>query len=86
MAIYNSSAAVYRSLGKTNVTMYLSVASNIINVIGNLIGVFVLHAGVTDFEDCRSEWASYQIAANGVAQGIWSLAALAGVAMGPETK
>lgn len=26
--------------------MYLSVASNIINVIGNVIGVFVLKAGV----------------------------------------
>lgn len=46
LAIYNSGAAVYRSLGKTEVTMYLSVASNIINVIGNMIGVFVLYAGV----------------------------------------
>lgn len=46
LAIYNSGATVYRSLEKTNVTMYLSVASNIINVIGNLIGVFVLRAGV----------------------------------------
>ena len=39
-------AAVYRSLGKTNVTMYLSVVSNVINVIGNVIGVFVFRAGV----------------------------------------
>lgn len=46
LAIYNAGAAVYRSLGRTDVTMYLSVASNIINVIGNLIGIFVLHAGV----------------------------------------
>ena len=46
LAIYNSGAAVYRSLGKTKVTMYLSVVSNIINVVGNLIGVFALHAGV----------------------------------------
>lgn len=46
LAIYNSGAAVYRSLGKTNVTMYISVLSNIINVVGNVIGVFVLHAGV----------------------------------------
>lgn len=46
LAVYNSGAAVYRSLGKTNVTMYISVMSNIINVIGNAIGVFVLHAGV----------------------------------------
>lgn len=148
LAIYNSGAAVYRSLGKTNVTMYLSVASNVINVIGNLIGVFVLRAGVAGVAYpslaarifsavvitllCfqrkngvfyRGKWifkwdsaamrqilkiavpnglengvfqlvkvalssivalfGTYQIAANGVAQSIWSLAALAGVAMGP---
>ena len=46
LAVYNSGAAIYRSLGKTDVTMYLSVVSNIINIIGNIIGVFVLHAGV----------------------------------------
>lgn len=148
LAVYNSGAAVYRSLGKTNVTMYLSVVSNIVNVIGNLIGVFVLHAGVAGvaypsfiartFSAVMITWlcfrrknevfyqrewifkwsgdsmkkilriavpnglengvfqlvkvalssivalfGTYQIAANGVAQSIWSLAALAGVAMGP---
>lgn len=148
LAIYNSGAALFRSIGKTSVTMYLSVASNIINVIGNLIGVFVLHAGVAGvaypsliartfsalvitvlcfqekneiFYRCKwiFQWngdfmkqilkiaipngmengvfqlvkvalssivalfGTYQIAANGVAQSIWSLAALAGVAMGP---
>ena len=148
LAIYNSGAAVYRSLGKTDVTMYLSVISNIINVIGNLVGVFVLHGGVAGVAYpsliartfsavaitllCfgrknevvyQKEWifrwsgssmqqilriavpnglengvfqlvkvalssivalfGTYQIAANGVAQSIWSLAALAGVAMGP---
>ncbi len=46
LAIYNSGAALYRSMGKTKTTMYISVASNIINVIGNLIGVFILHAGI----------------------------------------
>ena len=46
IAVYNAGAAVYRSLGKTNVTMYISVASNVINVIGNGIGVFLLRAGV----------------------------------------
>ena len=49
LAVYNSGAALFRSMGKTSVTMYLSVASNIINVIGNLIGVFVLHAGVDEW-------------------------------------
>lgn len=148
LAVYNSGAAVYRSLGKTNVTMYLSICSNMINVIGNMVGVFVLHAGVAgvawpsflartfsavaitilcfqkksvvkyrlrwifrwDGELMRSIlkiavpngaengifqlvkvalssivalFGTYQIAANGVAQSIWSLAALAGVAMGP---
>jgi putative MATE family efflux protein len=148
LAVYNSGAALFRSIGKTSVTMYLSVASNVINVIGNLIGVFVLHAGVAGVAYpsliartfsavvitvlCfrqknevfyRFKWifqwnrgfmkqilkiaipngmengifqlvkvalssivalfGTYQIAANGVAQSIWSLAALAGVAMGP---
>ena len=148
LAVYNSGAAIYRSLGKTDVTMYLSVVSNIINIIGNLIGVFVLHAGVAGVAwpsliarvfsavvitvlcfrkkngvVYRGRWifrwdgmsmkqilgiaipnglengvfqlvkvalssivalfGTYQIAANGVAQSIWSMAALAGVAMGP---
>lgn len=148
LAVYNAGAALFRSMGKTSVTMYLSVASNIINVIGNLIGVFVLRAGVAgvawpsliartfsavvitvlcfhkknDVIYARKwifQWngemmrhilriaipnglengifqlvkvalssmvalfGTYQIAANGVAQSIWSLAALAGVAMGP---
>lgn len=46
LAVYNSGAALFRSIGKTSVTMYLSAASNIINVIGNVIGVFILKAGV----------------------------------------
>ncbi len=46
LAIYNAGAAICRSMGKTNVTMYLSVIANGINMIGNAIGVFVLHAGV----------------------------------------
>lgn len=148
LAIYNTGAAVFRSMGKTSVTMYLSVASNIINVIGNAIGVFVLKAGVAGvaypsliaraFSAVVITWlcfqknhqvvyrpgwifrwnggmmksilnvaipnglengvfqlvkvalssivalfGTYQIAANGVAQSIWSLAALAGVSMGP---
>lgn len=148
LAVYNSGAALFRSMGKTSVTMYLSAASNIINVIGNLIGVFVFHAGVAGvaypsliartfsavvitvlcfqrknqvsygfrwilkwngdlmrqilkiaipngmengvfqlvkvaLSSMAALFGTYQIAANGVAQSIWSLAALAGVAMGP---
>ena len=148
LAIYNAGAALFRSIGKTSVTMYLSIVSNIINVVGNIIGVFVLKAGVAGVAYpsliARSfsaivitylcfkrknevvynlrwifEWnaklmkqmlgiaipngvengifqlvkvalssivalfGTYQIAANGVAQSIWSVAALTGVTMGP---
>ncbi len=148
IAVYNSGAAVYRSLGKTSTTMYLSVVSNVINVVGNLIGVFILKAGVAGVaypsliaravsavvitylcfsagNPVRYSWGhifrwdggllgkilriavpngmesgvfqlvkvalssvaalfgTYQIAANGVAQSIWGMAALVGVTMGP---
>lgn len=46
IAVYNAGAAMYRSMGKTDVTMYLSVAANVINIVGNAVGVFVFHAGV----------------------------------------
>ena len=148
LAIYNAGAALYRSIGKTSTTMYISLISNIINVVGNLIGVFVFHAGVAgvaypsliarafsaititvlcfsktqmahyeqrdilccDFPMLKrilniavpngiengifqlvkvalssvvALFGTYQIAANGIAQSIWSLAALIGSAMSP---
>lgn len=147
LAIYNAGAAMYRSMGKTKVTMYISIASNLINVVGNCIGIYVLHAGVAGvawptfiarlfsaivitvlclksgavryrlkdiftFDGpmigriCKvavpngmengvfqfvkvalssivALFGTYQIAANGVAQSIWSLAALMSTAMGP---
>lgn len=148
IAIYNAGASLFRSMGKTKTTMYVSLASNIINVIGNYIGVFVLHAGVagvaipsliarafsaivitklcfqqnqmtyytkkdlfafdTDIlkrvlgiaipngiengifqfvkvalSSVVALFGTYQIAANGVAQSIWSLAALVGATLGP---
>jgi len=148
LAIYNAGAALYRSMGKTSTAMYISVFSNIINVVGNIIGVFVLHAGVAGVAypsllarifsaaaitllcfsskfpvRYQKRWifswnagllrrilgiaipngiesgifqfvkvalssvvalfGTYQIAANGIAQSIWSLAALVCVAMGP---
>lgn len=148
LAVYNAGAAMYRSIGKTSVTMYISVAANIINVVGNVVGVFVLRAGVAGVAypsliarifsaivitalcfgkrnqvQYRKRWVlkwnrdmlhrilgiavpngfengifqlvkvaltsvvalfgTYQIAANGIAQSIWSLAALMGMAMGP---
>ena len=147
LAIYNAGAAMHRSMGKTNVTMYLSAASNGINVVGNAIGVFLLRAGVAGvaypsliarvFSAAVITWMCFnrknlvwlewkkifcrdgnmirrilgiaipngienglfqlakvalssitalfgtvQIAANGVAQSFWSVAALMGTAMG----
>ena len=46
LGVYNSAAALYRSMEKTRTTMYVSILMNIINVVGNSIGVFILHAGV----------------------------------------
>lgn len=46
LGIYNSSTAVFRSMQKANVTMYVSIFVNIINILGNAIGIFILHAGV----------------------------------------
>lgn len=46
LGIYDAGAALYRVMGKTSVTMYVSLIMNVINVIGDFIGVSVLHAGV----------------------------------------
>lgn len=46
LGIYNSTTALFRSMGKTNTTMKVSLWMNIINVIGNMIGIFIFHAGV----------------------------------------
>lgn len=148
LAIYDAGAALCRSIGKTNVTMYVSIVANVINVIGNCIGVFALHLGaagvaypslisriisavaVTAYcfgkrnavrfraadifcwdggilkkvmgialpngiengvhqlvkvalSSMVALFGTYQIAANGVAQSIWSLAAIMGLAMAP---
>lgn len=148
LAIYNAGAALYRSFGKTSTTMYLSITTNVINVIGNCIGVFILRAGVAGvawpslisrafsaavitilcfsrknpvryikawlfqldgelqkrilriavpngvesgifqlvkvaLSSVVALFGTYQIAANGVAQSIWSMASLVSVAMGP---
>ncbi len=46
LGIYDSGAALYRSMEKTNVTMYVSMLMNVINITGNAVGIFVLKAGV----------------------------------------
>ena len=148
LAIYNAGAALYRSFGKTSTTMYISLIANTINIAGNLIGVFVLKAGVAGVAypsfisrtfsaiaitilcfggknpvQYHVKWilswkkklqyqmlriaipngvesgvfqlvkvalssvvalfGTYQIAANGIAQSIWGMAALVCVTMGP---
>ena len=46
LGVYNSAAALFRSMQKTNVTMYVSALMNLLNIAGNAIGIFVLNAGV----------------------------------------
>lgn len=46
LAIYNAGTALYRSIGNTKTTMNISIIANIINIVGNCIGVFYFHAGV----------------------------------------
>lgn len=41
-----TAAALFRSMGKTKAVMNISIVMNAINVIGNAVGIFVLHAGV----------------------------------------
>ncbi len=44
-AVYNAGAAIYRSMGETKITMWVSLLANLINVAGNAIGIFALRAG-----------------------------------------
>lgn len=46
LGIYNSCAALFRAMGKTNITFIVSVIGNVINVAGNAICIWVLHMGV----------------------------------------
>ena len=45
LGVYNSSAALYRSMNRTNTTMRVSILMNVINVVGNFICVYLLHMG-----------------------------------------
>lgn len=148
LAIYDAGAALCRSVGKTNVTMNVSIIANVINVVGNCVGVFVLNMGAAGvawpslisrvlsaaavtvycfhgknpvryrlrdvfawdggllkkvmgialpngvengvhqlvkvaLSSVVALFGTYQIAANGVAQSIWSLASIMGLAMAP---
>ncbi|MBE6550836.1 MAG: MATE family efflux transporter [Ruminococcaceae bacterium] len=46
IAVFNAGAAILRSQGRSSVTMYVSAASNIINVAGNAILIYVFDLDV----------------------------------------
>lgn len=46
LAVYNSNAALFRSMGNSKISMKVSVLVNLINVLGNAFCIFVLHMGV----------------------------------------
>ena len=46
IAVYNSCAALFRSMGNSKVSMYTSAGMNVINIAGNAVFVFGFHMGV----------------------------------------
>jgi len=46
LALYNSCAALFRSMGNSKITLKISVLMNIINLAGSVLGILVLHMGV----------------------------------------
>ena len=46
LAIYNSCAALFRSMGNSKISMKISVVSNLINITGNAILIFGFNMGV----------------------------------------
>lgn len=63
LAIYNAGAALFRSMGNSRITLRISLIMNIMNIVGNAIGVFVLHLGAAGVA-----WPSFF--SRGVAAGI----------------
>ena len=46
IALYNAGAALCRSMNRSRVTMIVSLIVNAVNIVGNALGVYVLHCGV----------------------------------------
>lgn len=45
LGVYNSGTALYRSMNRTKVTMWVSILMNLINLVGNYICVYIMHMG-----------------------------------------
>lgn len=46
LGLYNGAAALFRSMGKTDITMWVSLLMNLINIVGDVFGVLVCRAGI----------------------------------------
>lgn len=46
LAVYNSCAALFRSMGNSRISMQASIIMNVMNVVGDAIFIFVFHMGV----------------------------------------
>jgi len=46
LALYNACGALFRSMGNSAVTLKVSVLMNVINLVGNAVGIYVLGLGV----------------------------------------
>ncbi len=46
LAVYNSCAALFRAMGNSKITFKVSLLMNVINVVGNAVGIYGLQLGV----------------------------------------
>ncbi len=47
LALYNGCAALFRAMGNSKITMYISLLMNLLNLVGNATLIFVFKMGVT---------------------------------------